>query len=114
MKKAKIGIVGLGIMGRGIADNFLKKGERVAKQINAGTVAINTDNFFKPECPFGGYKKSGMGREYGEIGMREFSQVKMIAIVKPFNLIGYFTVRNKKHYLPVGPFVIVRGFGDIS
>lgn len=61
----------------------LKKGERVAKQIDAGTVAINTDNFFKPECPFGGYKKSGMGREYGEIGMKEFAQVKLIAIVKP-------------------------------
>lgn len=61
----------------------IKKGERVAKQIQAGTVAINTDNFFKPECPFGGYKKSGMGREYGEIGMKEFSQVKLIAVVKP-------------------------------
>lgn len=61
----------------------LEKGERVAKQIDAGTVAINTDNFFKPECPFGGYKKSGMGREYGEIGMKEFAQVKMIAVVKP-------------------------------
>jgi len=61
----------------------LKKAERVAKQINAGTVAINTDNFFKPECPFGGYKKSGMGREYGEIGMKEFSQVKLIALINP-------------------------------
>lgn len=61
----------------------LEKGERVAKQINAGTVAINTDNFFKPECSFGGCKKSGMGREYGEIGMKEFSQVKLIAVVRP-------------------------------
>lgn len=61
----------------------LGKGERVAKQIQAGTVAINTDNFFKPECPFGGYKKSGMGREYGEIGMKEFNQIKLIAVVKP-------------------------------
>ncbi len=61
----------------------LEKGERVAKQIEAGTVAINTDDFFKPECPFGGYKKSGMGREYGEIGMKEFSQVKLIAVVRP-------------------------------
>lgn len=61
----------------------LEKGERVAKQIQAGTVTINTDNFFKPECPFGGYKKSGMGREYGEIGMKEFSQVKLIATVRP-------------------------------
>ena len=61
----------------------LEKGERVAKQIHAGTVAINTDNFFKPECPFGGYKKSGMGREYGEVGMKEFAQVKLVAVVKP-------------------------------
>lgn len=60
----------------------LEKGERVAKQINAGTVAINTDNFFKPECPAGGYKKSGVGREYGEIGMKEFSQVKVVAVVR--------------------------------
>ena len=61
----------------------IKKGERIAKQLQAGTVAINTDDFFKPECPFGGYKKSGMGREYGEIGMREFCQAKVIAVVKP-------------------------------
>jgi acyl-CoA reductase-like NAD-dependent aldehyde dehydrogenase len=60
----------------------IRKGERVARQIKAGTVAINTDNFFKPECPFGGFKKSGMGKEYGQIGMREFSQVKLLAVAK--------------------------------
>lgn len=58
----------------------VEKGERIAKRIVAGTVAINTDNFFKPECPFGGFKKSGMGKEYGIIGLREFSQVKVIAV----------------------------------
>ena len=60
----------------------LKRGERVAQQINAGTVAINTDNYFKPECPFGGFKKSGMGKEYGKIGFLEFSRPKLIAVVK--------------------------------
>ncbi|MCL4374883.1 aldehyde dehydrogenase family protein [Patescibacteria group bacterium] len=60
----------------------VEKGERVARQIQAGTVAINTDNFFKPECPFGGFKKSGMGKEYGEIGMKEFVQTKLLAVVK--------------------------------
>jgi len=58
----------------------LERGEDIAKKIESGTVAINTDNFFKPECPFGGYKKSGMGREYGRIGMQEFAQVKVIAV----------------------------------
>jgi len=60
----------------------LRKGEDIAKKIQSGTVAINTDNFFKPECPFGGYKRSGMGREYGRIGMQEFAQVKVIASSK--------------------------------
>lgn len=57
----------------------LEKAEVLAKKIQSGTVAINTDNFFKPQCPFGGYKKSGMGREYGKIGMQEFAQVKVVA-----------------------------------
>lgn len=60
----------------------IKKANRIAKKIQSGTVAINTDNFFKPESPFGGYKKSGVGREYGEIGMREFSQIKIVAYNK--------------------------------
>ena len=58
----------------------LIKAEQVSKRLAVGSVAINTDNFFKPECPFGGYKKSGIGREYGELGMKEFSQVKLIAV----------------------------------
>ncbi|MCX6726244.1 MAG: aldehyde dehydrogenase family protein [Candidatus Shapirobacteria bacterium] len=60
----------------------LEKGTGMARKIQSGTVAINTDNFFKPECPFGGFKKSGTGREYGKIGMQEFAQVKVIAICK--------------------------------
>ncbi|HBC45282.1 TPA: succinate-semialdehyde dehydrogenase (NADP(+)), partial [Candidatus Collierbacteria bacterium] len=61
----------------------LKKGERIAKRLDSGVVAINTDNYFKPSCPFGGCKKSGMGREYGEIGIQEFAQVKLIAVNQP-------------------------------
>ncbi len=58
----------------------INKAEKVAKELDAGTVAINTDNFFKPECPFGGFKKSGMGKEYGRIGMQEFAKTKLIAV----------------------------------
>lgn len=56
--------------------------ESIAKKIKTGTVAINTDNYFKPECPFGGYKKSGIGREMGEYGIQEFTQIKHIHIKK--------------------------------
>lgn len=61
----------------------LAKAERVAKRLDSGVVAINTDSFYKPVCPIGGYKKSGLGREYGRIGMQEFTQVKLIAVNKP-------------------------------
>ena len=61
----------------------LEKGERVGKRLESGVVAINTDSFYKPVCPIGGYKKSGIGREYGKIGMQEFVQVKLMAVNKP-------------------------------
>lgn len=60
----------------------IEKGNKLAGKLEAGVVAVNTDNFFHPDCPFGGYKKSGMGREYGKIGMQEFSQVKLLAVTK--------------------------------
>ncbi len=56
------------------------KAQRVARQIQAGVVAVNTSDFFKPECPFGGYKLSGMGREYGLVGLREFAQLKTVTL----------------------------------
>lgn len=56
--------------------------ENIARKIKAGTVAINTDSYFKPECPFGGYKKSGIGREMGEYGLQEFAQIKHIHLKK--------------------------------
>ena len=60
----------------------LEKGERIGKCLDSGVVAINTDSFYKPDCPIGGYKKSGTGREYGKIGMQEFAQVKLMAVNK--------------------------------
>lgn len=61
----------------------LEKGERVAKDLQSGVVALNTSDYYKPVCPIGGYKNSGIGREYGKIGMQEFAQVKLIATLKP-------------------------------
>jgi succinate-semialdehyde dehydrogenase/glutarate-semialdehyde dehydrogenase len=56
----------------------LKKAKEVSKDLEAGVVAINTDSFFSPEAPFGGYKKSGIGREGGKYGLRELVQIKYI------------------------------------
>ncbi len=56
-----------------------EKARRIASRIQAGTVEINDVSRWIPQNPFGGYKKSGMGREHGIIGLRQLCQVKVIA-----------------------------------
>ena len=49
----------------------------VARRIEAGTVEINGAGGRK-DLPFGGYKQSGIGREWGDYGIEEFLEVKAI------------------------------------
>lgn len=51
----------------------------VARRIRTGSITIN-GGAFNPSSPFGGYKKSGYGREKGIHGLREFQQVKSIQL----------------------------------
>ncbi len=56
----------------------IKKALRAARALKAGTVWINTYNFYDPGLPFGGYKESGFGRERGHYALEEYTQVKSI------------------------------------
>jgi acyl-CoA reductase-like NAD-dependent aldehyde dehydrogenase len=56
----------------------VKKALRAARALKAGTVWINTYNFYDPGLPFGGYKQSGFGRERGRYALEEYTQVKSI------------------------------------
>lgn len=49
----------------------------VARQLRCGMVHIN-GAWTDPAAPFGGYKQSGNGREWGEFGLHEFLEVKAI------------------------------------
>ncbi|MGD6770913.1 aldehyde dehydrogenase family protein [Staphylococcus arlettae] len=51
---------------------------KVARSVEAGTIEINEAGR-KPDLPFGGYKQSGIGREWGDFGIEEFLEVKSIA-----------------------------------
>jgi aldehyde dehydrogenase (NAD+) len=51
----------------------------VAKQIRTGQVEVNGGSF-NPLAPFGGYKQSGLGREYGTFGLEEFLEVKSLQL----------------------------------
>jgi aldehyde dehydrogenase (NAD+) len=49
----------------------------VAKRIRTGQIDLNAAQF-NPLAPFGGYKQSGNGREFGRIGVEEFTEIKSI------------------------------------
>lgn len=51
------------------------RAEQVARQMRAGTVYINRPEF-DISAPFGGYKRSGNGREWGRFGLVEFLEIK--------------------------------------
>jgi aldehyde dehydrogenase (NAD+) len=53
---------------------------KMANRLEAGTVWINTYRVSSPLSPFGGYKRSGFGRESGLLAIREFVQEKSVWI----------------------------------
>jgi succinate-semialdehyde dehydrogenase / glutarate-semialdehyde dehydrogenase len=55
-----------------------EQADRVADQIEAGMVYINLVGADSPELPFGGFKRSGFGRELGNFGADEFVNKKLI------------------------------------
>jgi succinate-semialdehyde dehydrogenase/glutarate-semialdehyde dehydrogenase len=58
----------------------LARGLRVAEAIEAGMVGINRGLVSDPAAPFGGSKRSGLGREGGREGIREYLETKYIAV----------------------------------
>lgn len=64
-----------------VAGNDQELARDVARQIRAGWVSINDG--FDFHCPFGGYKKSGNGREWGEFGFHDYLEIKGILNYEP-------------------------------
>lgn len=51
--------------------------------IRAGTVWVNTYNIVHTQSPFGGFKMSGIGRELGEYGISQYTEIKNVIIKHP-------------------------------
>jgi aldehyde dehydrogenase (NAD+) len=62
----------------GIWTKDIQKAHRVARAIRAGTVWINTYNFYDSSAPFGGYKASGFGRDLGREALDGYTEVKSV------------------------------------
>ncbi len=69
-------------LGAKIWSEDLDRAERLAKKIKSGFVAINGMIKSDPRLPFGGIKKSGIGRELSHYGLKEFVNIKTVLVNK--------------------------------
>jgi aldehyde dehydrogenase (NAD+) len=64
----------------GVWTRDIKKAHAVANSMRAGTVWVNCYHVLDTRAPFGGYKQSGMGRELGEYGLQQYTEVKTVTL----------------------------------
>ncbi|KAL1297884.1 hypothetical protein AAFC00_006405 [Neodothiora populina] len=67
-------------LGSAVFTQDITKAHRVARNIEAGMVWINSSNDSDFRVPFGGVKQSGVGRELGEAGLEAYSNKKAIHV----------------------------------
>ena len=58
-----------------VQSGSLERARSVARRLRAGNVQINYPDVDRG-APFGGYKQSGNGREWGEFGLNEYLEIK--------------------------------------
>lgn len=67
-------------LGGGVWSGDKEKAMEVARRLRAGTVWINEWHLISEKAPFGGYKQSGIGREFGVEGLKEYTEAKHLHI----------------------------------
>jgi aldehyde dehydrogenase (NAD+) len=58
----------------------ISKAHAIANKLRAGTVWVNCYDVFDAAAPFGGFKMSGIGRELGEYGLQNYTEVKTVTV----------------------------------
>jgi aldehyde dehydrogenase (NAD+) len=77
IRQANDSIYGLG---GGVWSRDKERALAVARQLRTGTVWINEWHLLNERAPFGGYKQSGIGREFGLEGLREYTETKHVHV----------------------------------
>ncbi|XP_050403716.1 retinal dehydrogenase 2 isoform X2 [Patella vulgata] len=70
-------------LGAAVFTNDINRALKFANSLQAGSVWINCNLAITPQAPFGGFKMSGIGREYSEYGLQEYLEVKNVVIKIP-------------------------------
>jgi aldehyde dehydrogenase (NAD+) len=64
----------------GVWTRDITKAHSIANSLRAGTVWVNCYDVFDAAAPFGGFKQSGIGRELGEYGLQQYTEVKTVTV----------------------------------
>ena len=67
-------------LGAAVFTRDAARGERLARELEAGCTFVNTLVASDPRLPFGGIKESGYGRELGTYGIKEFVNIKTVYV----------------------------------
>jgi len=67
-------------LGGGVWSKDKERALNIANRLRAGTVWINEWHLISERAPFGGYKQSGIGREFGLDGLKEYTESKHVHI----------------------------------
>ncbi len=63
----------------GVSSGDFNRAMNVARRVRTGSMSVNGGMCIAGDIPFGGYKASGMGREWGVEGIEEYTDIKMLA-----------------------------------
>lgn len=77
----------------GVWTSDIGRAFRMSDKLNAGTVWVNTYRAVSFMTPFGGFKRSGQGRESGQEAIKEFMQVKSVWIAQQTTAANPFIMR---------------------
>ena len=64
----------------GVWSEDIEKAKEVSSKLRSGTIWINEWHMLSERSPFGGYKQSGIGREFGDEGLNEYTELKTLYV----------------------------------
>ena len=77
-------------LGAGVWTRDMHQAFQVSRAIQAGRVWVNNYHNYPAHAPFGGYKKSGIGRETHKMMLSHYRQTKNILVSYDKNALGFF------------------------
>lgn len=77
-------------LGAGVWTRDMHRAYQVAREVQAGRIWVNSYHLYPAHAPFGGYKKSGIGRETHKMMLNHYRQSKNMLISYDKSKLGFF------------------------